>query len=89
MPSPALPAKRAHVSQFVPPAKKSQPATINRQENDHVVDTGPTLEDSVKLADWIEASGKVPSTIYITHGHLDHFLGGDVDADEGPGLGLS
>ncbi len=40
-----------------------------------LADTVPTLEDSVKLADWIEASGKVLTTIYITHGHLDHFLG--------------
>ena len=40
-----------------------------------LVDTLPALEDSVKLADWIEASGKVLTTIYITHGHLDHFLG--------------
>ncbi|MBT2552545.1 MBL fold metallo-hydrolase [Arthrobacter sp. ISL-5] len=40
-----------------------------------LVDTVPTLEDSVRLADWIEASGKVLTAIYITHGHLDHFLG--------------
>ena len=29
----------------------------------------------MKLAEWIEASGKVLTTVYITHGHLDHFLG--------------
>ena len=40
-----------------------------------LVDTVLAVEDSVKLADWIEASGKVLTAIYITHGHLDHFLG--------------
>lgn len=40
-----------------------------------LVDTALAIEYSVKLADWIEASGKVLTTIYITHGHLDHFLG--------------
>lgn len=40
-----------------------------------LVDTVATLEDAENVADWIEASGKVLTTIYITHGHLDHFLG--------------
>ncbi|MEO6411192.1 MAG: MBL fold metallo-hydrolase [Pedococcus sp.] len=40
-----------------------------------LVDTVPTIADSEMLADWIQASGKVLTTIYITHGHLDHFLG--------------
>lgn len=40
-----------------------------------LVDTVPTLEDSNALADWIEASGKVLTTIYITHGQIDHYLG--------------
>ena len=38
-----------------------------------LVDAVPTLEDSYHLADWIEATGKELTTIYITHGHLDHF----------------
>ena len=50
--------------------------TLIAGERDAIlVDTVLALEDSVKLADWIEASGKVLTTIYITHGHLDHFLG--------------
>lgn len=40
-----------------------------------LVDTVPTLEDSNALADWIEATGTVLTTIYITHGHIDHYLG--------------
>lgn len=40
-----------------------------------LVDTVPTLEDSELLAEWIEATGTVLTTIYITHGHIDHYLG--------------
>jgi glyoxylase-like metal-dependent hydrolase (beta-lactamase superfamily II) len=48
---------------------------IAGQRDAVLVDTLPTLEDSEKLADWIAASGKNLTTIYITHGHIDHFLG--------------
>ena len=27
------------------------------------------------LGDWVETSGKTLRTIYITHGHGDHFFG--------------
>ncbi|WP_427134880.1 MBL fold metallo-hydrolase [Pseudarthrobacter sp. S9] len=40
-----------------------------------LVDTVPGVADSQRLADWIEASGKELTSIYITHGHFDHFLG--------------
>lgn len=40
-----------------------------------LVDTLPTVVDSLQLADWIAASGKELTTIYITHAHIDHFLG--------------
>lgn len=40
-----------------------------------LVDTLPTLADSHGLADWIEAAGVELTTIFITHGHLDHYLG--------------
>lgn len=50
--------------------------TLIAGANDAIlVDTLPTIEDSEKLADWIEASGKKLTTIYITHGHIDHYLG--------------
>ena len=48
---------------------------IAGQRDAILVDTVPTLEDANKLADWITASGKNLTTIYITHGHIDHFLG--------------
>lgn len=40
-----------------------------------LVDTVPTLADSTALADWIEATGTVLTTIWITHAHIDHYLG--------------
>ncbi|MBT2597528.1 MBL fold metallo-hydrolase [Arthrobacter sp. ISL-72] len=40
-----------------------------------LVDTVPGIDDSAELADWIEASGRELTTIFITHGHIDHFLG--------------
>lgn len=40
-----------------------------------LIDTLPTVEDSANLADWIEASGKRLTHIFITHGHIDHYLG--------------
>lgn len=40
-----------------------------------LVDTLPTVVDSRQLADWIAASGRDLTTIYITHAHIDHFLG--------------
>jgi glyoxylase-like metal-dependent hydrolase (beta-lactamase superfamily II) len=40
-----------------------------------LVDTVPTLVDSEALTDWIEATGTALTTIYITHSHLDHYLG--------------
>ncbi|MFE2179235.1 MBL fold metallo-hydrolase [Streptomyces sp. NPDC059455] len=50
--------------------------TLIAGENDAVlIDTLPTVEDSRNLADWIEASGKRLTHIFITHGHIDHYLG--------------
>ena len=40
-----------------------------------LVDTFLTTEQSRTLADWVANSGKSLTTIYITHGHPDHFLG--------------
>ncbi|MFJ7108408.1 hypothetical protein ACIQU2_12440 [Pseudomonas sp. NPDC098740] len=39
-----------------------------------VVDTFLTIDASQALLDWISASGKNLTTIYVTHGHADHFL---------------
>ncbi|MDF9816736.1 hypothetical protein M2266_005967 [Streptomyces sp. SPB162] len=60
-------------------------ATLIAGERDAIlVDTVPTVEDARKLADWVEASGKELTTIYITHGHFDHFLGSSALLDRFP-----
>ena len=60
-------------------------ATLLAGERDAIlVDTVPMVEDSLKLADWIEASGKELTTIYITHGHIDHYLGASALLDRFP-----
>src|SRR5271170_6363586 len=40
-----------------------------------LVDTFLSDEQTAELADWIAASERRLSTIYITHGHSDHFFG--------------
>ncbi len=39
------------------------------------VDTFMTAKQANDLADWVEAKGKNLTTIYITHGHGDHWFG--------------
>ena len=48
---------------------------IQGSEECVLVDTVPTARDSTTLADWIEATGRQLTTIYVTHGHVDHYLG--------------
>jgi glyoxylase-like metal-dependent hydrolase (beta-lactamase superfamily II) len=40
-----------------------------------LVDTFLTTKQSADLLNWVVASGKNLSAIYITHGHGDHFFG--------------
>ncbi len=40
-----------------------------------LVDTFLTREQSQVQADWVAASGKKLTTIFVTHGHGDHFFG--------------
>src|SRR6266478_4616660 len=40
-----------------------------------LVDAFITIEQADALVDWIAASGKNLTTIYVTHGHGDHFFG--------------
>jgi glyoxylase-like metal-dependent hydrolase (beta-lactamase superfamily II) len=40
-----------------------------------LVDTYITVEQADILVDWVVASGKNLTTIYVTHGHGDHFFG--------------
>jgi len=34
-----------------------------------------TVEQAAALVEWVAASGKNLTTIYVTHGHGDHFFG--------------
>ena len=50
-------------------------ATLIYGERDAVlVDTFITVGQGDFLVDWIKGSGKNLTTIYITHGHGDHFF---------------
>jgi glyoxylase-like metal-dependent hydrolase (beta-lactamase superfamily II) len=51
-------------------------STLISGERDAVlVDTFLTTEQSQTLLDWVVASGKNLTAIYVTHGHGDHFFG--------------
>lgn len=50
--------------------------TLIHGERDAVlVDTFLSEKQSEELADWIVASGKNLTTIYVTHAHGDHYFG--------------
>src|SRR5690348_15574539 len=48
---------------------------IYGERNAVLVDTFLTTGQSQTLLDWVVASGKNLTTIYVTHGHGDHFFG--------------
>ena len=51
-------------------------STLIYGERDAVLfDAFMTVKQASALADWIEASGKNLTTIYLTHGHGDHWFG--------------
>jgi glyoxylase-like metal-dependent hydrolase (beta-lactamase superfamily II) len=51
-------------------------ATLIIGQRDAVlVDAFLTIEQAAALVEWVAASGKNLTTIYITHGHGDHFFG--------------
>lgn len=73
--------KRGSATQGVPPGKESltwvaNTVTLLHGERDAVlVDTFLTDEHTRELVDWIVASGKNLTKIYVTHAHPDHFFG--------------
>jgi glyoxylase-like metal-dependent hydrolase (beta-lactamase superfamily II) len=73
--------KRESVTKGVPPGKEAlawvtNTVTLIYGERDAVVvDTFLSTEHSRELLDWVVASGKNVTIIYITHGHGDHFFG--------------
>ena len=48
---------------------------IYGQEDAVLVDALLTVEQVNALVEWVVASGKNLTTIYVTHGHADHFFG--------------
>ena len=40
-----------------------------------LVDTFTTVEQNTELVEWIRSTGRDLTTVYITHGHGDHFFG--------------
>jgi glyoxylase-like metal-dependent hydrolase (beta-lactamase superfamily II) len=73
--------KRASVTQGVPPGKDdlkwvANTTTLIYGEQDALlVDTFLSDAQTSELADWIADTGRRLTTMYITHGHPDHFFG--------------
>jgi glyoxylase-like metal-dependent hydrolase (beta-lactamase superfamily II) len=73
--------KRQGLNRDLPPGKEQwmwvpTSATLISGERDAVlVDAFLTVEQAHAAVEWIAASGKNLTTIYITHGHGDHFFG--------------
>jgi glyoxylase-like metal-dependent hydrolase (beta-lactamase superfamily II) len=76
-----LTVKRPGLTRDLPPGKEglmwvANSSTLIQGERDGVlVDTLLTTEQSKTLLDWVVASGKNLTAIYIKHGHGDHFFG--------------
>jgi glyoxylase-like metal-dependent hydrolase (beta-lactamase superfamily II) len=55
---------------------QSMAATLIFGSRDAVlVDTFMTVQQATDLADWVEQTGRKLRTIYVTHGHGDHWFG--------------
>jgi glyoxylase-like metal-dependent hydrolase (beta-lactamase superfamily II) len=73
--------KRASATQGVPSGKDDLKWVANTttliygEQEALLVDTFLSDAQTAELAEWISATGKRLSTIYITHGHPDHFYG--------------
>jgi glyoxylase-like metal-dependent hydrolase (beta-lactamase superfamily II) len=73
--------KRGSATQGVPPGKDDLKWVANTttliygEQEALLVDTFLSDAQTAELADWIAATGRRLSTIYITHAHPDHFFG--------------
>jgi glyoxylase-like metal-dependent hydrolase (beta-lactamase superfamily II) len=73
--------RRASATQDTPPGKDDLKWVANTttlvygEREALLVDTFLSDEQTAELADWITASGRRLSAIYVTHGHPDHFFG--------------
>ena len=74
-------ASKPVVAEHLPPGETKEmwsptSSTLIYGERDAVlVDALLTMNEGRALADWVAASGRNLTTIYITHGHGDHFFG--------------
>ena len=72
---------RQGLTRDLPPGKEQwtwvpTSATLVFGQRDAVlVDAFLTVEQAAALVEWVAASGKNLTTIYVTHGHGDHFFG--------------
>ena len=72
---------REGITRDLPPGKEQwtwvpTSATLIFGQRDAVlVDAFLTVEQAAALVEWVAASGKNLTTIYVTHGHGDHFFG--------------
>ena len=73
--------KRPGLTRDLPAGKEelmwvANSSTLIYGERDAVLaDTFLTTKQSETLVDWVVASGKNLTAIYVTHGHGDHFFG--------------
>jgi glyoxylase-like metal-dependent hydrolase (beta-lactamase superfamily II) len=51
-----------------------------------LVDPPLTIEQTRRVGDWVERSGKRLTHIYLTHGHGDHWFGASLLAERFPGV---
>lgn len=76
-----LTVKRPGLTRDLPAGKENlawvaNSSTLISGEHDAVlIDTFLTAGQSEQLLDWVAASGKNLTAVYITHGHGDHFFG--------------
>jgi len=70
------------IAGLIPPMSKGEPtwpatsvSLISGERDAVLIDAVLTPEDAGRVAEWIRASGKNLTTIYITDGHGDHFFG--------------
>jgi glyoxylase-like metal-dependent hydrolase (beta-lactamase superfamily II) len=65
----------APMGKFEPTWPASSVSLISGERDAVLVDALITFEDAGRVVDWIRATGKNLTSIYITHGHGDHFFG--------------